>query len=429
MCAMTTTWWERNGQKVVHLVPFVACEAAIFVQPPSLLAGGLERISERAILMGLAGLPFVLSAILAWRIGVACGRAGLRLHTHRGNGTPPLVAEAVQKIWSYERDRYRRSVSRTEFYAFSLGSIATLMLTCAVLLIHWPERLGIVAAAQRSQVATLAASVFAATATSFLVDFVKVTVRLSSYDISARAFAWSMRSLVLVVIADVGLLVALTNLEDLPKALLIGIAAGVMGGQAINVFLEKANEILGIKRAVPKGPSPLLAIDGILPEHADRLEEEGISSLQDLAHAPTARLFFNTPYGLQTVCDWQDQALLLVHLGADRATGLFRQMGILGAAALRKLAADLLLAPASEAQPTRDALRRALGFDKETPLEPMLLALRDDECMLRLELHCRSIAMEPAHFDDPVEQPQHGEDDLCVQESPGSLPAPQPAHA
>jgi hypothetical protein len=255
----------------------------------------------------------------------------------------------------------------------------------------------------------------AATVTAFLIGFVKMAVRLSGYDLSARAFSWSTRSVALSVVADVGLLLALPINDDW-NAILLGILTGIAGEHAMTLLLEKAPKALGLAPALqPRGPSPLLFIDGIMAEHVDRLEEEGVLSIHDLALVPTARLFFNTPYGLQMICDWQDQALLLVRVGLDRARDLLNQMGIRGAIALRNTAQHLIGPGPTYPRDTSDtekaandpgickALQRALKLDDETPLEPLLTTFRDDEATVRVSMYSQSVVLGPAQFEEPAQ--------------------------
>lgn len=395
---------QRRGPSpiVMLVVLFAASVAAVGMSN----AGTANPLPPRPIIMGLVALPGFLSLMLALGLVVVSGKAGLQLHTHRD--TEPHLGEAVQKSWAYERDRYGCALSRAQFYAIVFGVVATLFLACSMLLLRW-------GASNDKKASVLALSIVAATVTAFLIGFVKMAVRLSGYDLSARAFSWSTRSVALSVVADVGLLLALPINDDW-SGILLGILTGIAGEHAMTLLLEKAPKALGLAPALqPRGPSPLLFIDGIMAEHVDRLEEEGVLSIHDLALVPTARLFFNTPYGLQMICDWQDQALLLVRVGLDRATDLLNQMGIRGAIALRATAQHLIgpgpaytkaifdTGNAYDDPRIRDALQRALKFDKETPLDPMLTAIRDDEATLRVLVHWQSIVLEPAQFQEPAQ--------------------------
>src|SRR6201999_806339 len=64
-----------------------------------------------------------------------------------------------------------------------------------------------------------------------------------------------------------------------------------------------------------------------------------------LAFMSTAKLFFNTTYGLATICDWQDQALLLDYLGQSRAQAWRDNLGIQSAVAAQILAKSIVCPP------------------------------------------------------------------------------------
>jgi hypothetical protein len=249
-----------------------------------------------------------------------------------------------------------------------------------------------------------AAAGIAATVTAFLSEFSRLIVRLSSHDVSARAFSWSTRSILLVAVAVVGLLLVLNF--GLKEAVLLGILAGAMGHHAITLLLDKAPKMLGLAHGAAIVPSPLLALGGIRAEHAARLEEEGIVTVEDLAFVPTARLYFNTAFGLQTICEWQDQALLVARLGPERVADLFRQMGIRLMTDLARTARDVLDAPGSaETAAVRDALHRVLKLEKEAPLDPVLRAVAADQTLVRLQQYRRSVVLEPAQFEEPAQVP------------------------
>lgn len=407
--------WGRVRLWIVLLVPLVLGEVAIYHLDP--------EIDQRDIVMFLVALPAVLSMILALRIGTYAGTKGLRLHLHlRRDHQPDEIAEAALRTWSYERDRYRRSVTRTEFYAVAFGVITSLLLAGLALIGHFEES---------PDLALIGVSVATAIVAAFLVAYVGSMVRTSSHDISARAFAWATRSVVLVAAATAGLAVIISPREGeapllgLKGALLLGLFTGVTGYHAIDTFLGKANELLGIKKGVERRESPLEAIEGILPEHVARLEEEGLVSVHDFAFAPTPRLFFSLPYGLQAICEWQDEALLLAKLGIDRVRDLFRAFGIRGAVAFRRLAEEELRklagghdgGAAAGHETARQVLVRVLRLESEESLEPFLLAFAADASVERLEAYERAIVLEPAQFDKEAGVPDP-EEDRCVVQSP-----------
>lgn len=81
-----------------------------------------------------------------------------------------------------------------------------------------------------------------------------------------------------------------------------------------------------------------IKIDGISYWQAERLSEEGIESVQNLATKDVPNLLIHTQFDTATLLDWIDQALLRNQVGDDpikkfkeshikTATDLFRQVG------------------------------------------------------------------------------------------------------
>ncbi|MEN3358497.1 MAG: hypothetical protein V7637_2479, partial [Mycobacteriales bacterium] len=74
----------------------------------------------------------------------------------------------------------------------------------------------------------------------------------------------------------------------------------------------------------------LTVLDGIDLYERTRLSEEGITSVEALAHHDLLDLFFKTRLAAARLIDWVDQAILAMYLGTDPGSG-----GVPGAAALR----------------------------------------------------------------------------------------------
>jgi hypothetical protein len=356
-----------------------------------------------AAAMLLCAAPWGLAGSLSTLLGRIVGYDGLTLRIPDRSMMDARVLEVVEVAWCYEKDRYRRSLVRAESYAMAFGTLATLLLTGAATLVlagpHLQAVAGIAAAGGGSGPTELAIalSLSAAVFAGFLIGYVRIIVRLSSQEISARAFAWSAHSLVLIAVADLGLLLMLQTWSSPAKAVLLGIFVGLVGEQAVRTLVDKAPRVLGLGGpAEVRSASPLLGV--MAPEHVERLREEGIISIHDLALVPTARLFFNTPYGLPKICDWQDAALLQVLVGSDSARDLENRLGIRTATQLRDLAGQIGdPARAKEAH----ALRVALRLTEDGPFRPILESVANDEVLQRLEVHRRAVVHEPAYFERP----------------------------
>lgn len=385
-------WYRNHFPQFLTLLPVLACGLFVGLQPgikPPWPAG------LRLALVMLVCLPYFLMGVVSWRLHVF-GRQGFKLQLRKEEQSNwPNTERALLQTWGYERDRFRRSLLRARQNAQLFGALATISFSCCVLLVAWRDW-----QVAGTQIVPMALSVVAATATVFLVRFVEVLVRLSGQDISARMFTWATRSLMLGVIADVGLFLVFFPApgQGIEKPILLGILAGAMGDRAIDFLLDKAATAFGLKKSEPIAASPLLGLSGVTEEHVRRLQEEGVTSIHDFAFVPTARLFFNTAYSLQQICDWQDQALLHVYVGPTHAKALAEQMAIRGAIDLRFAARRALgegNAHAEEVKNTREALTKALGVDPKA-LEAELRTLHEDEVTMRVGLCWQGAVSEPA---------------------------------
>jgi hypothetical protein len=307
----------------------------------------------------------------------------------------------VQTSWKYEREQHVAALKLLSLNALVFGNAATLALTgCVVVLTMRPEQLQWGAGLGPNDVRALMSSVAAAASTAFLIQFARVTVRISSRDISARMFAWAVRAIVLVVVADVGLyFVFQADIGSASHAILLGLFAGGLGDQAILLLLDKAAAFFKTPSQQTAVPSPLRAFEGMTPEHVQRLEEEGIFSVHDLALVPTPRLFFSTQYSLQHIVDWQDRALLLVYIGEPGAKALEQKARILGAIDLRSTAHRALYGGGAQEAVKKSAndgagvhnqdwvaLSKSLGLE-DAPLEELLRSIAHDEVVMRLVLY------------------------------------------
>jgi hypothetical protein len=78
------------------------------------------------------------------------------------------------------------------------------------------------------------------------------------------------------------------------------------------------------------GQSDLIEIDGIELDEIDRLHEENIMNIQQLAFSNPLEVHFSTAYPLKTIIDWTDQALLRLFVDKAQFAAL-KPVGIRGA--------------------------------------------------------------------------------------------------
>jgi hypothetical protein len=312
--------------------------------------------------------------------------------------------DAARALWAYEKDRIMSLRGRLGLQALLFGDITTLALMCCALLAMSGPR------TNESTTAKLACSIAAATGAVFLANVARILLRVSGGDVTTRTFSWAIRSVILVIIADIGLYVLLdgevaTVMSSVTRALVLGLFVGATGDHALQFMLDKASKAFSTGAAGAREASPLLGIEGIADVHVDRLAEEGIVSIHDLAFVPTARLFFSTAYSLQQICDWQDSALLQVYVGKKATEALAEQMHIRGAIDLGALARGAVSGhPSAEADPVKVALTKALGLT-DGGLTALLESMAQDEATMRLHYYWGAVIERERERDDGLRSP------------------------
>jgi hypothetical protein len=77
-------------------------------------------------------------------------------------------------------------------------------------------------------------------------------------------------------------------------------------------------------------PTPLTRLDGIDLYDRFRLADEGVTTVEALAHADVPQLMLRTRIPAPQLLDWVDQAILYIHLGRSRAAREHRQERLAG---------------------------------------------------------------------------------------------------
>jgi hypothetical protein len=399
-----------EGGGVSMLLVGILCLAMV----PALLTLGVSLLVERRMVRG--GFAFEANPAL-----IAEKKHGAELVQH------------ARANWEYEREIMEGSLHRMGRHAGILGFLASCILSiCSVLLTIRNDY--------------IALAVGTAATISFTLHLGQIFFRSASNDATARMMAGASRTLLIVSIC--ALFFGALFLEvDLPKdaahasatgtpatepvpadnpplshgesnplrgktgALLIGVAVALMGERMLRVVTNRAASMLGLEGSAAAKAADLRVIDGLSEEDAARLAEERIDSIHALAFTPTARIFFNTAYGLPRICDWQDQALLIERVGRTNALLLREQFFIRGAISARRLALQRFGAaeqkspepgPPSTTKPETATLPGAergpgepgmglLDLDKESQLDRALRSVLDDENIEMLEVFWRSV--------------------------------------
>ncbi len=138
----------------------------------------------------------------------------------------------------------------------------------------------------------------------------------------------------------------------------------------------------GGKEGVPEKQEPesknLSELQGVTREHKERLEEEGILTIQNLALTNPLSLFLVTSYRMSQIIDWIDQAYLRIYVNAE-AAALLAPMGIRGIIELKEAIDDL------SKEEFLESLAKALKTDK-TSAKKFVKQFADDPHAILLDL-------------------------------------------
>lgn len=431
---------QMGEERFRALLGFLALVAPSFVRwiifacLGGMLAVAYQDLAEwstssiaRLRVLGACAMPMILAVCSAMLVERRFARGDFRLKVGYAPGMPMRdrmeLREKVERMWAYENELMRESVQRMARHATIFGFVASaILIACAVILVRY-------ARSENELRHLVALSVGAASTVSFTLNLGQILFRSASNDSTARMMAFAARTLLIVSVASLFLGVALLDgpeaassaekgylFQGYKGALIVGVAVALLGERVLRAVTDRAATILGVGNTVPIRGSDLGIIDGLNDDDVARLAEERIDSAHALAFMPTPRIFFNTTYSLQRICDWQDQALLIARVGRTNAQLLREQYLVRGAIAARQLAREIvgpsrsaasalrghMETPSGEAisipsEPQEDeqdrlrALAKALGF---TGINQAVLGLRclvDDEEIERLEVFSRSV--------------------------------------
>lgn len=326
------------------------------------------------------------------------------------------TCERIRQAWSIESRRAVQAQHRMIQHACMFGFAASAIFAWGLLMNHRPDL------ALQTRMVMLAAT--AAALTSFSLSFGRIAVRASIRDTSARMFAYALRAIIASVLGAV-LLVALLwhntgsaadaahkaseasalmqqPFKSASSFMMLGLVLGFLGESILSNLVSRAAGVIGIQlgNEGTDGRRQLHAIDGMGEDDIRRLGEEGIDSIHALALASSSQLYFNTPYTLQRICDWQDQALLITYLGLAKAQTFREKLMIRGAIDLQRKA-DFLVghsgteisALTKDDAQTLEIIRSALGFISVEQARECLFPMAQDETTRRLRvLHRGSVS-------------------------------------
>jgi hypothetical protein len=223
-------------------------------------------------------------------------------------------------------------------------------------------------------------------------------------DISVGVVCWCIVTIIAgpILAASLSRFIA-SSAESGWGTLALYFLAGLAPRHVVQMVQDKAKQILGASSG-PAGPedlSPrLTSIPGICPDIAERLGEEGICGVANLAMANPYGLLRNTPFDMRQITSWMDQALLILTL-PDQWQAL-NKLGVTGVIDLAWCAdhqvAALATAMKVDSPPTFQATVERLRQDAQVLLLWALYqgSIGDDEDVAQ-ETH-REAASEPSNL-------------------------------
>jgi hypothetical protein len=376
-------------------------------------------------LLGVAMAPLVLSfgagLIAKWqqaprarhRFLPECDKGAV--WTEREREWKQEAAERIKQMWVIEARRALQAQHRMMQHACQFGCGVSTVLCWALIISN--------SLSTSTQVRMLAIAAASAAITSFALSFGRITVRASIRDTSARMFAFALRAVVTSVLGVLLLCTLLWHnrpadtggradrdgevlkeqpLKNPASFLMIGMVVALIGESVLHQLTARAAGVLNLSsgRVPSEGAASLTALEGMSEQDLIRLGEEGVDSLHALAMASTAYLYFSTPYTLQRLCDWQDQALLITNVGFAKAQACREKLMIRGAMDLQRKA-DFLVSARGESpqrqaenEKTFEIIRSSLGFISVEQARESLFPVANDETIRRLRIYERGSVVE-----------------------------------
>ena len=378
------------------LLLWVTYARAVSVQPHGRTAPAMAIVAGSAPLV--CALPLILTACVGLLVSRSRNaRLTYDLSTRAAAEHAPApemraACEDAARFWRHERAQGEHTSSRMIQQALFYGFFSTLLLCAAGVVLVAPLLTLTIEAKGAPYRVPVAVAIVAAVLTMFARDIGRMLVRAASRDASAQMLAWSSKRLLVVVtvttLACCILIAGDLNAQLLPRAahwVLLGAGIAFLGDRATESVTERVAQLVGVPAKVKLDGDSLNQIDGLAEEDCARLAEEGIDGAHALALYSTPKLFFNTPYTLHRICDWQDQALLIARLGQARARVFREQLMVRGAIDAQRLALDLAGDNMPEGE--RSDVMKILGFSTGPQMRIAMSRLARDEVAARLVVY------------------------------------------
>ena len=231
-------------------------------------------------------------------------------------GTCPAAADEMAKVNIYQQKfdaYYGRSVSEIDpgqNFTVRVDMLFPVFLATLVLAIGWTAVLWDANfAAAPSSVWDVAKYAFVG---AYIFALQSLIRRFFQSDLRPSAYA----SLLVRFIVALSMSVALVQILDVSRAAQAAVAfvVGIFPAVALQALKRNAQALLGVRVRSATADYPLDQIDGLDLWYQDRLMEEGIEDMQNLATASLVDVMLHCRVPVNRLIDWVDQAHLYLHL-------------------------------------------------------------------------------------------------------------------
>jgi hypothetical protein len=187
--------------------------------------------------------------------------------------------------------------------------------------------------------------------------------RFLAYDLTPSVYifttnrfvlAWVIGSIVGTMLGTLSTAAGVAFDVNLAAVCTVAFFIGFFPERGLNWIVRTAQRTLKLQGGVVN-EMRLSEIDGLSIWHQSRLKQEGIENVQNLATADVPGLIIGTPFPVNQIVDWIDQAILLTYAGREQFEAL-EQVGLRCASDVLTVAGD---------SKSLNQLSNATGLDKD----------------------------------------------------------------
>lgn len=161
-------------------------------------------------------------------------------------------------------------------------------------------------------------------------SFQLIMRRFLSYDLNPGVYVFSSNRFMLafavasIVCTGLGTFSTAAGVPfdvNMATVCIVAFFIGFFPSLGVNWIGAMAQKTLGQQRGIAK-ETPLSEIEGLSIWQQGRLKQEGVENVQNLAAADIPTLVISTPFTVNQIVDWVDQAILLVYASQEQFEAL-----------------------------------------------------------------------------------------------------------